>query len=513
MDRVSQTNQLLELIDSQSILMSLRQANPKEASKFEYIMQYKSQSLISSYELIEVIGKGGMGLVYRARHIHTEQLRAIKILKFAPITITEQDLERFRVEARLASQVKNRHVVEVVDAGFMDNGVPWIAMEYLEGVDLAAYVQKRGPLAVAELRQIVAELSEALAAAHRLNIIHRDLRPQNVFLVQGAGRAERQVKVLDFGLSKMMGERPGQFTANLGTPLWMAPEQMDSMQAVPANDVWALGLLAFFMLCGRHYFRHEASVREVIMRELLFDELEAASVRAEQSGCGPRIAQVAGFDHWFGRCVTRRLEERFPDADAAHRAFEALFLAGPVRAEPASPSSPPVQRSSVTGAGAKKGRRRPSRNGESGLFPLFGVTLGKTSVEKLAAIGTRAEEQQFNYYKINGYNFWYDSKRQLADSMHFTYSNEFPRKWLELGFNWDLSFSSWLLLLQRLGFKTQITKEPVAEGWFWKKFSAEIVAKKGKIIPIEIKLDFNYQEGESPKDPKTLYSISVRVAR
>ncbi|MBI2395179.1 MAG: SUMF1/EgtB/PvdO family nonheme iron enzyme [Deltaproteobacteria bacterium] len=280
------------------------------------------------FRVIRPLAEGGMGAVYEVEQVGTGALRALKIMH--PQLVTDEKLRaRFVQEARVSALIESDHVVQVVGAGVdPDTSVPWLAMELLKGETLASLLQRRGTLALWELREIFSQLCHALTAAHDGGVVHRDLKPENIFL--GVARREGvafTVKVLDFGIAKLVAEAHHTHTAAIGTPLWMAPEQTEVGMAVrPATDVWALGLLAFYCLTGFHYWRVANSERisaAALLREVVLDPIAAASDRATEYGRGDRIPP--GFDAWFERCVVRESDKRFASAREAREALERVL--------------------------------------------------------------------------------------------------------------------------------------------------------------------------------------------
>ncbi len=192
-------------------------------------------------------------------------------------------------------------------------------MELLEGEDLASLLKRRNRLPPREVSVLMGELGHALAAAHAAGIVHRDLKPENIF-IENPKRAgvPFTVKVLDFGIARLM-QQSAATTAPVGTPWWMAPEQTQAGAAIlPAADVWALGLIAYRLLTGAHYWT-SAQVPEVspmsVLREVVMGSLDLASERAGQQGLAALIP--AGFDAWFGRCVVRDVSARYTEAGEA----------------------------------------------------------------------------------------------------------------------------------------------------------------------------------------------------
>ena len=214
--------------------------------------------LAQRYEVERLLGVGGMGYVVRARQIFTDQLVAVKLL--LPERARDRAIvARFLREARAAAKLRSEHVCRILDVGMLDDGVPYIAMEYLDGQDLGTVLQERGALTVREAVACVRQVCEAVAEAHALGIVHRDLKPRNLFLSMrpdGSG----SIKVLDFGVAKILDPTAEQLQltsdgAILGSPAYIAPEQMMSARTVDTRaDVWALGVVLFELLGGRTPF-------------------------------------------------------------------------------------------------------------------------------------------------------------------------------------------------------------------------------------------------------------------
>lgn len=289
------------------------------------------------------LGSGGMGTVYVAEQLSTGKLRALKLMH--PQLVGDDDLRaRFEREARVSSSIESEHVAFVVDAGVdAASGMPWIAMELLDGEDLDAFVTRAGPLDGGALLALLRPVCHALGAAHRIGIVHRDLKPENVFVARSnAVFGETNVKVLDFGVAKVLAETR-RSTATLGTPLWMSPEQSDPRAKVlPAADVWSLGLLTFWLVTGELFWRaaHEDGASlQAVLREILFDPIPAATERARELGKEALVA--AWFDGWFARCVERDPAQRFADATEALAALE-VALAGVVAAPLTLPAARPT---------------------------------------------------------------------------------------------------------------------------------------------------------------------------
>ena len=271
---------------------------------------------------------GGMGKVFVAEQLSTGKRRALKLM--APELVTDPRMrDHFALEAHAAAMVESEHVVEVVASG-VDAGQPWLAMELLDGEDLAARVAGRGGLPVTEVAAIVAQLCHGLGAAHDRGLVHRDLKPENVFVARSRREgAPFTVKLLDFGIAKVAASKT--VTGSIGTPLWMAPEQATGEKATPAADVWALGLLVYFALTGRSYWNgaNENASISTLLVEIMVGPLVPATVRAAEQGRAGALPP--GFDGWFAACVAREPERRFRDAHVAAAAFADLLARGTLR--------------------------------------------------------------------------------------------------------------------------------------------------------------------------------------
>ena len=279
------------------------------------------------FRVVRKLSEGGMGAVWIAEQLSTGKERALKVMH--PQMVADPRLrERFAQEARIGARVESDHIVEVVAAGVdAQSGAPWLAMELLKGETLAARLD-RGPLDRPAALEMFAQLGHALSAAHDARIVHRDLKPDNLFLATPRRPGVPfTVKVLDFGIAKLVLESHSKHTASIGTPLWMAPEQTEiGKPIVPATDVWAIGLIAYQVLTGRHYWisaNTENTGALQLMREVLMDPLEPASARAARYGVAQLLPE--GFDEWFSRCVHRSGDARFPHARDAFAALAVVL--------------------------------------------------------------------------------------------------------------------------------------------------------------------------------------------
>jgi serine/threonine-protein kinase len=212
-----------------------------------------------TYEVTRMIGRGGMGAVYEARHLRLPGKRvAVKVLLGAAATDREA-FARFRREAEIASQIGHPNIIEVLDFNVLPSGTPYLVLEFLDGEDLATRLA-RGKLSLEQTLYIVRQIGSALHAAHRADVVHRDLKPANIFLcpTDVGGELHDQVKVLDFGISKIRGSQTVQTqeATLLGTPQYMSPEQASgkNQELDQRTDVFSLGSIVYEMLAGEPAF-------------------------------------------------------------------------------------------------------------------------------------------------------------------------------------------------------------------------------------------------------------------
>ncbi len=268
------------------------------------------------YRLGDVLGKGGMGVVYRAAQESLARPVAIKLL--IPALAEDGDaVQRFKAEAERAGRLAHPHIVQILDFGREPSGALWIAMELLEGESLAARIE-RAPLSEAEVVRIALETLAALEAAHGAQLVHRDLKPDNVFLSRVAGIGV-SVKVLDFGIAKLLESGGAQkLTATgmlIGTPLYMAPEQARGLEVDTRADLYSLGALLYEALCQRPPLA--ATTYPALLVAVMMDEPRPITeVRPEIS---PVLAKV------IHRAMAKDPAQRFQSAAemaAALRTFQ-----------------------------------------------------------------------------------------------------------------------------------------------------------------------------------------------
>ncbi|HYP99074.1 MAG TPA: serine/threonine-protein kinase [Polyangiaceae bacterium] len=266
--------------------------------------------LVGKYRIDKVLGVGGMGVVVAAHHVQLDERVAIKFMRLHAL-INRDAVGRFAREARAAVKIKSEHVCRVSDVGTLENGAPYMVMEHLEGIDLAAWLQQRGALPVEQAVDFVLQACEAIAEAHTLGIIHRDLKPANLFVIRRPDGV-LSIKVLDFGISKTTsaagsGSDMTQTATIMGSPLYMSPEQMQSSRDVdPRADLWALGVILYELLCAQLPFAAST------MPELVLKVVSAphTPLRQHRADLPLELEQI------IGRCLEKDRNRRFESVGA-----------------------------------------------------------------------------------------------------------------------------------------------------------------------------------------------------
>jgi eukaryotic-like serine/threonine-protein kinase len=272
--------------------------------------------LAGKYRVEKVLGFGGMGVVVSAFRGDLEQRVAVKFLSQAAAERPDA-AERFRREARAAAKIRSEHVARVLDVGTLDTGLPYMVMEYLEGNDIADELRQYQWLPILEAVEFILQAIEALAEAHAAGVVHRDLKPGNLFLARRAD-GSRRVKVLDFGISKALsGSSVEELSltktaALIGSPLYMAPEQMRSAKDVDTRaDIWSLGAMLYEMLTGQPPYTGE-SIPQLCAALLHDDPIPLRQHRAE-------IPE--GLEQAVLRCLMKDRNHRFPTVFELGRAL------------------------------------------------------------------------------------------------------------------------------------------------------------------------------------------------
>ncbi|WP_224360507.1 serine/threonine-protein kinase [Hyalangium versicolor] len=264
-------------------------------------------ALVGGWVVEQLHYRGPVSMLYRARDARTGAPTALKVMR-SQFTEAHTALRRFRREAETLQRLRHPHIVDVLGYGELADGRPFIAMEWLEGRDLAAELASRGPLSASEALEVLEQVGAALRAAHEAGVVHRDLKVQNVMRLQGG--AEARVKLVDFGVAKGLTEgAPGASTltqtgAVLGTPLSMAPEQIRGEIPDPRTDLYALGVLLFQLLTGQPPFQGSTS-----------HEVEEQHLHTPPPRVSERAPVLAALDAVVIRCLQKRREDRYADVD------------------------------------------------------------------------------------------------------------------------------------------------------------------------------------------------------
>jgi eukaryotic-like serine/threonine-protein kinase len=302
----------------------------------EFLLLEPGQTFAHRYRVKRRIAEGGMGAIFEAEHTATERRVALKLL-FPHIMSVASARKKFELEAKISARVNSPNIVEVLDAGFDDaTQSPYLVMELLDGQTLAQYVREQGPLGIEQALPLLEQIAAGLDAAHGYRepsgtpkpIVHRDLKPENLFMARERGAF--MIKILDFGIAKVLGETGNISQEVRGTPLYMAFEQVTAGPLSPQTDVWAFGLIAYYMFTGSHYWRSasepSANVQS-LFAEILSLPLEAPSVRLRQQQLS--IPLPAAFDPWLLECIQRDPSRRFASTGVAVAALERAFEKSP----------------------------------------------------------------------------------------------------------------------------------------------------------------------------------------
>jgi serine/threonine protein kinase len=276
---------------------------------------------VPGYEILSELGRGGMGVVYKARQRTPRRLVALKMI-LAGSHATETELGRFRAEAEAIARLQHPNIVQVYEVG-EHRGLPFFSLEFCAGGSMASGLDGT-PLSPVRAAGVVETLGQAMHAAHRQKLIHRDLKPANVLLAAGG-----VLKITDFGLAKRLGEEAGrtQTGAIMGTPSYMAPEQAEGKAVGPAADIYALGAILYELLTGRPPFKADTPLNTLM--QVVSDE------PVPPSQLQPRIPRDV--ETVCLKCLHKEPGKRYPSAQALaddlHRFQEGL----PVSARPAGP--------------------------------------------------------------------------------------------------------------------------------------------------------------------------------
>jgi serine/threonine protein kinase/formylglycine-generating enzyme required for sulfatase activity len=272
------------------------------------------------YRLTKKIGEGGMGAIYQA--VHTEMGRTCAIKLLAPITSgRDEALARFKREAKMASCIDNPHAVTIYDFGVAENGLLFLAMEYIDGRPLSGIIADHRMLPVDRVVHITNQIAEALAAAHALGIVHRDLKPDNVMITRKGGDGD-YVKVLDFGIAKTVADDSADNLTKtgfvLGTPVYMSPEQLLGEKLDGRSDIYSLAIIVYEMLSGKLPFVGD-NQQSVMMKRITGLPVPLRSIASQVSEAVERIVMQG---------LAREPDERVMDVKAFAEALSSATHGG-----------------------------------------------------------------------------------------------------------------------------------------------------------------------------------------
>jgi serine/threonine protein kinase len=351
------------------------------------------------YEVIDLIGRGGMGSVWQGRHASLGTRVAIKFVD-PEHAQSHEARSRFVTEARAAATIQSRHAIQIYDHGVTEDGRPFIVMELLAGEPLDRRIQRVVRMPLGDVARILGQVCRALQRAHDAGIVHRDLKPENIFLVRSPDDDEETAKVLDFGIAKIMAA-PGALAATsstktgavLGTPYYMSPEQARGLRTIDhRTDLWSLGVIAYKCLTGVLPFEGQ-SVGDLLVNI-------CTSPVPTPSMAVPALPKA--FDAWFFRALEREPDRRFSQASELASALALAAGLGTTRPStsqdhlvvPTPVTEEPETAAGVTGSGvitsapfASPTRRHPRRALAVAITAgLVGGTLGVLGVLKTVSV-------------------------------------------------------------------------------------------------------------------------------
>jgi serine/threonine protein kinase len=279
----------------------------------------KGEILAGKYRIEKILGRGGMGHVFAAKHVGLGQLVAVKVMHKDMLADADAVM-RFGREAQAAAMLKGIHSARIFDVGTLDSGQPYMVMEHLEGQDLAAIIDSGRPVAIGDALEWIAQACEALAEAHDAGIVHRDIKPHNLFLAHDpSGRPV--VKVLDFGLAKAIAPQGGGMketripgTMALGSPFYMSPEQARGQRVDHRTDIWSLAATLYTLVAGVPPFNGP----NVAMTSAMLMTEEPRPLSSVRSDATPAL------DELVARCMTKDRDHRLGSAREMLAAIRAL---------------------------------------------------------------------------------------------------------------------------------------------------------------------------------------------
>ena len=342
------------------------------------------------FKLVRLLGEGGMGAVFEADSLRGEGKRAVKLLH-PEYTNEPEVLARFFAEAEAAQSLQHPNIARVFEAARAEDGTPYIVMELLQGMPLAAFVSKQEPMAMHHAAPVIHEVLQALGHAHSRGIIHRDLKPDNAFLVRDA-RGAFSARVLDFGIAKVMDAAGGMGNktrtgALLGTPGYMSPEQIKSSKSVDArSDLWSVGSMFYELVTGTEAFPADNDFARLTV-----------TITTDARPIEQVAPHLAAWGQFFRRALARDPAARFQSADEMDRSL--MLLASGGQQVPAWSVAPTPRAGAIPGPNTEPpigtsrpavGSYAPSNNGAPALAPAAGAPIAPIASAKTGVGGTVA---------------------------------------------------------------------------------------------------------------------------
>lgn len=301
---------------------------------------YLGATIDNRYRVEALLGKGGMGVVYRCTHVIIGKKVAMKVLR-ADLARDSDLTERFLNEAKAAGAIGNPHIIDISDFGRFPDGATYFVMEYLVGATLSQAIESGGRLPLDRILSIASQLAEGLAAAHAAGIVHRDLKPDNIYLVEHAGQPDF-VKILDFGIAKVSTAGRDRLTragAVFGTPHYMSPEQAAGSPVDARGDIYSLGVILYEMINGQPPFDAD-NFMSVLSQHMYKAPPPIRWLNSEPSRVSTELEGLVL------RCLAKRPEERYPSMQVLREELDRLRRGGPrgagasVAVRPALPQDP-----------------------------------------------------------------------------------------------------------------------------------------------------------------------------
>ncbi len=276
------------------------------------------KTLIDRYEMVELIGEGNMGVVYKAIHLALKRTVAVKII--LPQLVSEsKSMERFRREAQSAGSLSHANIVTIYDFGVAWNKIPYLVMDYIDGQRLSDRLDAVGYLKIEAALPIFSRIADALRHAHEHGVLHRDIKPSNIILYAGEEGGE-SLKIVDFGIAKLLNaDKSQELTATgeiCGSPLFMSPEQVSAGQLDMRSDIYSFGCLMHYTLTGQAAFESETIIETMWMRL-------AEDPRPVRAVC-PQAEIPEAMETIVLKCLARRRADRYQSMGELLQALEAV---------------------------------------------------------------------------------------------------------------------------------------------------------------------------------------------